>query len=111
VASDDILRRIDEHMGRGNELMERIDEHMGRGNELMERIDVHMARNEELMQEVREEMQLNRAAYEHGNRILSRLTRAIFGQTGVLERMDQHIAELTIEVRAGRRDGGVEPAT
>jgi hypothetical protein len=53
VAEGDVLKRIDAHMERGNELM-------GRGNELFERNTELFVRNVELMDDVREELRLAR---------------------------------------------------
>jgi hypothetical protein len=89
VADDKILRRIDRHMERGNELMERIDAHIERGNELMAEVRAEMRLNRETMQE---EMHLNREMQRSWRAVVSELARVVSGQTGVLERMEQRLA-------------------
>jgi uncharacterized coiled-coil protein SlyX len=125
VASDEILQRFDAHLARGNELMKRIDARMERGDELIERIDLHMARNEaaflQLQEEMklnreevklnREEVKLNREMQKGWQEAVSEISSLVAAQTSRLEKLGRHIDALTSEVRAWRRDGGIEPAT
>lgn len=69
-----------------DELLKRIDAHMARGNEFMARIDVHMARGEQQMARIEEEMRLSRAEHERSRKVHEGLREFIREQTLRMEK-------------------------
>jgi hypothetical protein len=86
VAEDELLKRIDVHMARGND-------HMARGNE-------HMARGNELMEDIREEMRLSRAEREQSKAMFADLRVFMREITLRVERTGREQVEAIRDLRA-----------
>lgn len=65
-----LLRRLDAHMERGNELTATTNAHMERGNELMVSTNAHMKRGNELMVSINAHM-------ERGDQLMERLEKTM----------------------------------
>jgi len=97
MADRDILKRIDRHMERGNELVERFDRHMERGNELTEQ-------NREAFERNCQEIERSREAHESFRIFLRDLTtrnERVLGQLSTrIEESGRALRDLQEEVRA-----------
>ena len=98
VASDEILKRIDEHIAQANQ---------------------HMARGNELMDEIRREHQLNRAAFAENARVMAQLSQVLTRFDRSLEALVARIEDQGDAIRANtkavlrlldRFGGGAGPA-